>query len=265
MPVFDLRDLADNITAAAPGLRVWATMIYPDDAPKRQVLETTLRTRYLRCAIDTPGFWVTNMPEVGELFRLLWARQEGPPASKVQENAWYPMTRGCLAGEVLWLLYWLVHNGEPGSVHKACYIRVEHAKQNNGRSDLTGLPMTFTSAKALLNQAWAPYKNVAHLWTAHVTQINARTTQNADGQFHLPSFTWFEVLDEFLQFLTIAESFRQFGEGHTPHAHTTPLLSPQETWRVPLEILRAPWHEMAPPLPEEYRQILATYQTGKMR
>jgi hypothetical protein len=267
MPMLDLRDWPQDTPRS--GYRTLATMIYPNDEHRRQELYNMLSTEDVLWRADTPGVW-TNLPNGGELLCLLKARHQGPSNTEIRQAALHAYIRGCTAGEILFLIHWLNELGHlngvaKGGVGKVCHMLVHLAKQNHNISSLTLLKLPCMTAKALRDNVWSPYKSVVHLWAAHILLIKGHMTISAQ-ELHIPHEQWFVVPAAFLSFLELAEYFRQFGEGHIPHAQSLPLLLPEDTWCVPPSLPCAnPKQGPMPPLPEHYRQALETYRAKNIR
>jgi hypothetical protein len=108
--------------------------------------------------------------------------------------------------------------------------------------------------KSLRDNAWTPYKPVAHLWTAY----NILSLPIGEGieEELFPPGSWFQDKPAFEEFLAIAEDFRNFGERHVPHGRAKasaergpmPLLLPIETWRVPDHVILPHIDVSVPPI-----------------
>jgi hypothetical protein len=156
----------------------------------------------------------------------------------------------------------MAEHGQGGSVNKACDILAKAGKA--GR--LTGgyMQIRFANSKALRAEAWVPYRSVAHLWAAHNLMWSFRWNETPDGE--RPSMSWYEDPSDLEWFLTIAEDFRQWAEAYTPHARHkegAPLLSPNETWRIPAETPLLKVCITPPLLGPWYAQFLQTYDSRR--
>jgi hypothetical protein len=232
-------------------------MLYPKNPHRRQELFGTLVADEVFRTADSPGEWLRPF-SAKDFLPLLKARHEGRTRKEVVRYAHMRSSKGFIAGEILLLVRKLVAQGELGGVLKACYMVSEAAKQGKLTFSLTEI--SYKNPQALMEKVWVPYKNVGHLWAAYSLTRGWTLSRGAGGilQEDIP---WDGDTRSFLEFLAIAEDFRQFGERHIPHAQTTPLLSPKATWRVPAHVqLPEPPPYDPPPLRLWYQEALASYR-----
>src|SRR5262249_13496497 len=206
MPIFDLGGWP-HVHAALPGYRILATMIYPQDDRSREELLATLVARFYAMTIDTPEAW-TQPPSVAQVGLLLLARDRGGSQDDVFQGVHQVAPRGSVAGEALMLIRQMAAHGDEGSVNKACHILAQAGKAK--RLTGGGMRIPFTNPTALRDNAWMPYRSVAHLWAAHNLMWNFRWAETPDGA---PiSITWYESTPDLERILALAENFRQWGE-----------------------------------------------------
>jgi len=265
MPVLPLEAWPQTSTAAV-ALRIWVTMLYPDDEAKREELYAILRSRYVLLGIAEPAFAGPEPVERAELIRLLGALYSARPAPDVLRDARHRELRGSIAGEVLLRIRQFVDQSYPASVNRACHFMVQVAKQTQGRSDTTLLPIRFQNPRLLLERAWAPNKSVAHLWAAHVVQWNGRIEVDETDRFVLPAFQWFVNQEDFLRFLDMAVQFRQFGECYRAPGQKVPILPSADAWCIPghLPLMNRDRGKF-PTFPREWRQALGDYRARDMQ
>ena len=253
MPVFDLGGWPD-VHACVPGFRILAIMIYPNDSARRLEFYEACRAGKYLTIWNVPSAWRSPPPQEA-IIDVLQARHLGRSDAEIFEGTSKAAAgRGSVAGEVLIKISQMQTQEHNGSVNKACFLLAKGGKA--GRQTSGGYPITFTNDNALRDQAWTPYRSVAHLWTAHNLMWNAPY----DGR-HRPTITWYEDAPDLARFLARAEAYRRWGEHYTPHAQRSPLLPPDEAWSVSAEIT-IPELEIASPAPLDAweQEQLRTYR-----
>jgi hypothetical protein len=257
MPVIDLGGWP-KVHHNIPANRIIAIMTYPSDEAHRAELHHTLAVAFYNVAKDDHTAW-TRQPEPTQVYALLGVRHHEASDTAVFQTARTAWQRGSVAGDVLLLIATLARQHGGGSVNKACHILAEAGKAGDRTSGL--FPIVYTTPKSMRNEAWTPYRSVAHLWAAQNLMENFRVQQEPLND--LPLMSWVTNRDEFERFLGFAEALRAWGESYIPHGRQRegPTLLPQETWRVPDEIPLSEEYSVAPPpLPPRYHGYLATYK-----
>jgi hypothetical protein len=262
MPVFDFGDWPE-VHTVYPGFRILATMVYPMDHTERQELYSALVAKFLENPLNTPedtDIW-KRPPSISEVSGLLRARNQARASNDIFRQAQEKSKKGSVAGEALILIRQLAEHGHGGSIRTACEILAEAGKQR--RLTMAGAPI-LVNATSLRDNAWSPYKPVAHLWTAH--NILSLPTGKSFEEKSSPTRSWFEDRPAFEEFLALAEDFRDFGEKHVPHGRATasaergpmPTLLPTETWRVPDNVSLPPIDLSVPPISVPWYQQALT-------
>jgi hypothetical protein len=256
MPVFDFGGWP-QVHAAMPGLRILVTMTHPGNLDHRDELHAALVVELYDMVKDDPNAWV-HKPATAAIELLLGARHLGGSRKEVLLRAHEAARRGSVAGEVLIIISQLTEHGQHGSVNKACHVLAEAGAA--GKATSGGILIPFENRTSLRNNAWIPYRCVAHYWAAHNLMWNLCWHQ-APGSAQ-PHVTWYEEASDFEKFLIMVEAFRRWGEGHIPHARhkaQVPTLVPKETWRIPPGIALPEEHLTPPPLSSWYAQYIRTY------
>jgi len=261
MPYFDFLDESD-IRAGMIGFQVMAHMAFPTDPLKRQEFKDVMNAWFLKLA-DRPGnppvVWRGD-PSMAAISQLLHRRSLGPAEQQVWREVGTVVAKGLVAGEALILIQQLaIDDPKRASVNKACHMLAAAGKAGQGVSG--HMPIRYRNPKSLRDQAWTPYKSVAHLWAAH-NILDQETYGEMEGT-QKRRMVFFDPRDTLL-LLALAEEYRCFGETHIPHGQTGSTLSPDETWQVPSDF----------PLPERpidvspitnpvHLQALRTYRTSR--
>ncbi len=260
MPTFDLGGWP-QVHAAVAGFRIQATMLYPTDVKRREELHATMVFTFYDTIRDDPTAW-DREPTSTELYPLYRARHLGGSQAEVVQRAREVARRGSVTGEALIIIRQMAQHGQDGSVNKACDILAKAGKA--GRFTGGHTPIPYANSKALRAKAWVPYRSVAHLWGAHNLLWSFRWNETPDGE--RPRESWYKNSSDLEGFLDLAEDFRQWGEGFIPHARhkeVAPLLSPDETWRIPAETFLPKVPLTPPPLGPWYAQYLQTYDSRR--
>jgi len=151
-------------------------------------------------------------------------------------NSPFPLEEVATVGHILTTVRSIeVHHPElrGGSVKKAIFLIDEFISTVN--------PQVKQNQK-YIREAWAKFKDVAHLAAAFVlTTHNMREDIGDD-------------LEEFGVFLAIAKDFEMFGVSFYPHAQKRPLLDPSRIWSVP----NYPWLPKIPCAPRLHKDNLPT-------
>ena len=238
MPVIDLGGWP-HVHVNVPANRIRAVMTYPTDAARRAELHHTLAVEFFLSVKDRPSAW-TQSPAPTQVEALLGVRHREASEDEVFQASCAASRRGSVAVEALIIIASLAQHHGGGSVNKACHILATGGRAGKATSGL--VPIPYTNAKALRADAWVPYRGVAHLWAAH-NLMTSFGLQQGSGDEHSRG-SWWTQRGDFEKFLSLAETFRVWGESYIPHGRQKegPVLPPHETWCLPAGI----------PLPELY-------------
>ena len=261
MPCFDFLDESD-LRAGMIGYQVMAHMAFPTDPLKRQEFKDVMNAWFLKLA-DRPGnplvVWRGD-PSRAAISHLLHRRSSGPAEQQVLREVGTVVAKGLVAGEALILIQQLaINDPKRASVNKACHMLAAAGKAGQWVSGR--MPIRYQNPKSLRDQAWTPYKSVAHLWAAH-NILEQETYGEMDGT-QKRRIVFFDPKDTLL-LLALAEEFRRFGETHIPHGQTGSTLSPDETWQVPSDFLLPERSIDSSPITNPvYLHALSTYRASR--
>jgi hypothetical protein len=257
MPVIDLAGWP-HVHQNVPANRILALMMYPTDKAHRDELHHTLAVDFYLGAKDDLAAW-QRQPEPTQVYALLGVRHHEASEMEVFQAMSKAWQRGSVAGDVLLFIASLARHHGGGSVNKACHILAKAGKAGGRTSGL--IAIGYSTPKSIRNEAWTPYRSVAHFWAAANLIENFRVQQEPANE--RPLLHWVTTRDEFERFLGFAEAWRAWGESYIPHGRQKdgPTLPPDEMWRVPDETFLSEAHSVSPPpLPLLYKRYLATYK-----
>ena len=195
-------------------IAVWAVMLHPKDK--------NLRREFIKVS----SAWLSSADGPrGALLRSTLRRDEHaiaeiaalPSQSAVMKRAVDAAGfAGHTAGDIL--LYVLAAASDrpaDATIHKARYlVGKRNAARTSRRRKVT------PASPAAIKTAWTAYRSVAHFYAAVSLQ----------RQHNDLALTYFE---EMPILLTGAECLRRRGEAFKPPGSATPVLRPDETWRIP--------------------------------
>ncbi len=115
------------------------------------------------------------------------------------------------------------------SVYGMSTVRARGASLNEAIQWLIDEGMPFS--KATVMKYWTPYKKVAHLWAAYLSLCKAKAPEN-----------WLDLImnEHFGTFLWQAEVYRCWAAKFVPSGAKHPLVSSDESWPVPDELIEVP-------------------------
>ena len=223
MPELDLHDWneGDPIGQSIACANVLGAMYFPDNPLKRQqyvviaiadLIDRSKRTRNIDNTIDQ------HLNRVGGLEALRKAPSENEMDKEVRTST----RNGHIAGSVLFNI-WLTYLLDPDGLKiDATSIRKEKSFIKNA---LAGTDQSLT--ERTIFTIWEQMKPVVHLWAAHTLQMNEEKPTH-----------WYPPLNvrcpqALHDFLSIAESFRQFALEFVPHRYKKSFLSGVDSWVHP--------------------------------
>jgi hypothetical protein len=145
MPIFDFGGYP-QVPAVLPGLRVLATMNYPDDLDRRAELHATLVVDLFNMAKDDSNSGLHSRT-TESLEIILGARHLGGSREEVLGRAREATCRGSVAGELLIILSQLAKHAQRGSVNKACHVLAKAG--GAGKATSGGMLIPFENRTAI--------------------------------------------------------------------------------------------------------------------
>ena len=238
MPVLEILDKQGSLVRGHnhAGLRVQATMHFPQDSKKRKAqFDTGIQDALLKAQQPVD-------PEIATLPFELGGRDGA--IRRVEKSA----REGWIAGEILIYVVTLAkHAPDHASIRKAQHLVACHTTAIN-RFQHRSFPQSYTA----IENAWSRFKTVSHLWAALIFHSNESNGSNLlFDDPNLPSLLadakWFET---------------QGCRHHPPHMgnKSVPVLDYNEIWRIPkCPDIPSAHLELAPLLDDE-RRWLAEYR-----
>ena len=278
MPVLDLGDLK-NKKSLIPALRLFATMLYPDDATKRdqllaaesisgkyrggrELLEITsyqsLVDRGIICSHISRKDWDETAKENADIisreaqitFEASGGEQtllHAPGLSEFRDNNEKVALQGTMAGFILFTVMQMNKEEIKGG---ASFNKVVYLIDNYHANDLRKAGFQMNSL--YVKKSWRLYKPVAHLWAAHNMWQFAGSPVDSDP---------YGFVDSIEKFFALAEVFRKFGESFYPSTgRQEPLLKANETWRPPDNFIEFKAEFNLPKLSKGDRDALKKYK-----
>ncbi len=240
--ILNISDGHGNLVCDA-SFRVLATMFHPNDSEARRLyVETMVALTLLEVSQEVPKSQLVRAAE--------YARNAEAQIEKATDSA-YGMA---VAGDLL-LLVINAALVAPEHATLARAIRVWTEDQANGR---TPEGCKVAASPRSVKEAWSRFKLVAHLcaaWRISNDQVPGSEQLSPASNDTLPNF------------LAAAEMFRIFGEAH--HApsgrkgtklYRDSLLDPDETWKVPSDLVLPELQLKIPPLTEFAQQSFRDYR-----
>ena len=215
MPTLDLGDFKNGLDNWA-GIRVLASMVYPDDKVRREYYLAWLKTEDFinHCEMVERKSGQKNLNFILDNTKDLKAVMKAPSHNDVMKHANQFIEQAALAGEMLFAIGKFANATELENigVNQAAYLLQEGLKRGKSKSQRQVKERT-------LQTYWSYYKPVAHLWCA------MKLLRRQFGVRGYPDCNLFKDKANLIPILAVANQVKLFGETFRWHINQEPLLS----------------------------------------